>query len=1144
MKKIFHPLLAVIILLMTACSESGIDDEEEPGNKNLVLQKKIESIVSSEILERIKDLGMPVYTGETPPIIEGSYLLDSQTMKKTNIEDDDPVGTKYVDEVLTLSNQDNKNFSITLKSEFQDYTNTFNMIISGKDDKFTLYGNFTIELDDGSKVKAVIIFSGIFKNGELHDLHFGEFIIDKPFEGLGHIMYESDKIAKVFSGDIGDGEEIQVPGETANGKFSGSDLIFKFNTGEKISILAKNNAGAPHEDIVVTKSGSNSIFNLGKNILFDFSKTKSQFTVNFETTIEKDLDPDEDIDCSLFTRDPLAIEMTDGKVFKNIDFNYDKSTGKLSFTFVVNEPLTATKSSRANTASPAIGFYNELNVSIAEKILELTSTKTMKAPYEEQIGETCWAACAMMFIRSYKKQEHGIENGMLSLVKELGHKDLSQGWNTNFIAWESETSKISKSIKKRINPDIEVKSSSFRLMNSAANEMIKLLKERKPVILNYGTHVVFVIGYKKEVGNKGDAIITFLFHDPQGGAGDMYKWVVWDKLMKDIKFKERLLLGDILYIIYANKPMIDNPSLQTLASPIAEDVSMYPVGTDLSFTMNAYGKARKLFPKYNQNSYKVYDWSKQGYDEANSENDTIYEPVNMKVQMRVFNADDKPVNMRLEMNIAGGGYFYSNDATFTSPANSIRNIKYDEFKDTENQTFNPTLQKLVQDKKIKDISISFALVTAPNYSPVEELYYDGIVLKPVAEEEPAEFKAFRPILKDIYTSITGKDWSDSFVWLTKDSSVEWGYQISTQDILSFMISAGSTYDNKPYFQVWIRENNSYTKKMVVGNHTLPGEWKWALDCSAKVSEIEINNDYIRDFSASKHINKLILSAKSSPGIDINKTGSSNNDLTIDVKQSEIGALYLRGVESATINTMNKISGVNVLDSEGGTLTITGSGDLNAIDIAANKFKLTGNQNKLNGWLTIGNKTTISDAKFIVSGFNLYMIDERSSDVGMKKLTLNNVSSSKIKYDTFGRREIELIDCPNLIEMHVDGNSITSVELNDSNCPNFSELRIWSESLEDFKVNNGITLDKINIYSLKMGGAFNTWPEIMRKMYNSGKGKGILVTWRFSYKKECDENGKNCKYVLDTDRGYGFYFDTSEPGSFDIEKYNKVGHNYQ
>ena len=48
--------------------------------------------------------------------------------------------------------------------------------------------------------------------------------------------------------------------------------------------------------------------------------------------------------------------MTDGKVFKNIDFNYDKSTGKLSFTFVVNEPLTATKSSPANTASPAIGF--------------------------------------------------------------------------------------------------------------------------------------------------------------------------------------------------------------------------------------------------------------------------------------------------------------------------------------------------------------------------------------------------------------------------------------------------------------------------------------------------------------------------------------------------------------------------------------------------------------------------------------------------------------------------------------------------------------------------------------------------------------------------------------------------------------------
>ena len=42
-----------------------------------------------------------------------------------------------------------------------------------------------------------------------------------------------------------------------------------------------------------------------------------------------------------------------------------------------------------------------------------------------------------------------------------------------------------------------------------------------------------------------------------------------------------------------------------------------------------------------------------------------------------------------------------------------------------------------------------------------------------------------------------------------------------------MISAGSTYDNKPYFKFgFVRI--TVIQKDGCRNHTLPGEWKWAL----------------------------------------------------------------------------------------------------------------------------------------------------------------------------------------------------------------------------------------------------------------------------------------------------------------------------
>lgn len=724
--KNFKYLLLWGIILLTGALVSGCDPDEPNGgepDKTDLLNKKIEAIIPADVLSEAKKLGMPIYGGITPPNIEGKYLADDQTMKKSNFENDDPPGTKYGDEVLTISAQNNDNFNVALKSESGSYSNTFSMVISGSGDSFTLYAPIELQVNDKTWVTAVLMYSGKLKDGELHDLHNGTFITDKSYLGLGQVYYEADGVAKKTDGNII--EIIEAVDGTAKGSYKGKDMVMKFPSNLQISIMAAKNQGAPHEEIIITERKENEMMRLGKNLILDFSKTKSAYTMTVETTIDKGLNPEEDIDCSLFTTDGKTFEAANGKIFKKVDFTYDKETGKLALTFLANEPFGNTR------ASDPQSKYNNLAISLIPDYNFETETVAMKAPYYEQLDNTCWAACAMMFVRSYTNVK-GMNNGILSFVREIGHTTLNQGWSSNFVKfWDYDTDNIVEGIQSKIGSGVNVYNSSFRRTKSAAAEMMKLLKQRQPVILNHGSHVIYVIGYKR---GENAGTVSFLVHDPQGVSGDMYKWIEWDKYIQKIDFKEQLIRGDALYIIYADKPMLSNPVLQTMAIPAANTENvMCPAGADLTFTMKAFGKSRKVFPRYSLNKTNGIGWGKQGYDEQNAENDTVYAPANLDVAMRVYNADDKPANMLMNMDISGGGVFEYYRTNFNCQPTSVFDVKGSSFKDADNKVFDPKLPALSKTVNDKILRVEFALRNVMKDQVVEELEYEGAVWRPESD---------------------------------------------------------------------------------------------------------------------------------------------------------------------------------------------------------------------------------------------------------------------------------------------------------------------------------------------------------------------------------------------------------------------------
>ncbi len=1083
MKKFSYLLMAASLLLLIACPGEVVDP------KKTILDRQLKSVLSPEMMKTIKGMGMPIHYGTNPPNIEGTYLADDQTMKKSNFEDDDPPGTKYKNEILTISEQDNDNFTATLKLETDTRSNTYSTVISGKGDNFTLYASTKIFFDDNTGSNAVIIYSGTIKDGELHDLHNGLFITDESYFGLGQIYYEADGVAKKIGG--GTSEPIEVTGETVKANYKGEDLVMKFPSNLQISIKASNNKGAPTGEISITEAKEMEMFNLGKHIILDFSKTKSAYTVDVEAVVDKGLNAEEDIDCSLFTTDRQSAVATNGRIYKKVDFKYDKETGKLTLSFQANAPFSATKSEG--------GKYGYLAIATTPNYNFETESISMKAPYIEQVGGTCWAACVMMFVRSYKNLAPDQDNSLFALVKEIGHPTLDQGWNTNFITfWKHDTGNIVEAIRKKIGGDIKISSSSFRRTKSAATEMVKLLRKKHPVILNHGTHVLYVIGYKK--GENAGAT-SFLVHDPQGGGGDMYKWIVWDAYMKQVNFKEAWVRGDALYIIYADKPMLDKPILQTISIPAADTQNqMCPTGTDLTFTMQAYGKARKVFPKYDQKRLMGIGWGKLGYDAENSSNDTLYSPTKLNVEIKVYNADDKPASMRLDMEVAGGKYReYSSE--FTCPAKKFYRVRGSDFKESSGKQLDLSLSELFRVPGDKNLNLNFILKNVSLKGNIEEFDYYGLVVKTQTEQyiTVSTAKSVGSII-DIYVSTSSL--SDTWLDLNNNGQKDAGETIThdgqyTLGSQTFRIYGPVTVLNCENNQLTAIDASTCNTLVFLQCHSNQLTSINVSGCSGLISLVCQNNQIASlDISGCMALQKFEcdnnrLTALNLSGYkELKELSCKNNSLLTSLNVSgctKLTKLYCEKSKLKTIDASgcSNLSSIYCEDNQLTSLNVSGCTTLSHLSCRNNQLTS----------LDLSECTALSSIS--IPNNQLVALDF-SSCKNLKFLTCNDNQLTSLNVS--GCMALKSISCQNNKIVSLNVNGFTSLET--LNCKN--------NQLTTLNV-DGCTA--LNFLDCKNNYVNALRPEIFDKIRN------LSYDIRYEYRWDYDQN----KYVVSKDHGKGYWY---------------------
>ncbi|MEI7830682.1 MAG: fibronectin type III domain-containing protein [Prolixibacteraceae bacterium] len=188
----------------------------------VTLSQDIKNIVPDNILAIISNLGMPMYTGKTPPAIENFYKLSPNALFNSNIPNDYAKGTTFYPVNFHFYNQNNT--LLTIKLDYVEIgTNGGSgsgkeAFLSGSGNNFSAFMkvNYT---QSGQTCDEIQIYSGTITSTGIKDLYYALFMVDDHGDpgnlwisnGQGRVFYDSDGLgsiiqslsSKVFGNNLG-----------------------------------------------------------------------------------------------------------------------------------------------------------------------------------------------------------------------------------------------------------------------------------------------------------------------------------------------------------------------------------------------------------------------------------------------------------------------------------------------------------------------------------------------------------------------------------------------------------------------------------------------------------------------------------------------------------------------------------------------------------------------------------------------------------------------------------------------------------------------------------------------------------------------------------------------------------------------------
>ncbi len=168
-------LIAMVAIIFAAATTSckkndAVITPNTPIDSTIGLPQAVINQVPDSIIQKLKDLGMPINEGIAPPNVEGIYLGSPWKLVASNF-DDFEVGHLFTDLKVKFTNQNNLKQEINVQSKTgSTISDDVSSYISGHDSLFSIFvitNNNKLNGSDTTDIQQFVrVFSGVKVSGE------------------------------------------------------------------------------------------------------------------------------------------------------------------------------------------------------------------------------------------------------------------------------------------------------------------------------------------------------------------------------------------------------------------------------------------------------------------------------------------------------------------------------------------------------------------------------------------------------------------------------------------------------------------------------------------------------------------------------------------------------------------------------------------------------------------------------------------------------------------------------------------------------------------------------------------------------------------------------------------------------------------
>ena len=169
--------LIFLLLVTTSIFFISCKKEEKKSGSD-----KLNSIISMEHRSTIKNLGMELNDGDTPPNIVGSVYMSPNYLLKSNITGDPAPNTQFVHYTIKFYDQNTSGNTVKFSGvgsggSSVEREESQSGVITGSGNKFTVYGRSTVTLGANSVVVAYV-YSGIIEGNMIKEFKKALVVVD------------------------------------------------------------------------------------------------------------------------------------------------------------------------------------------------------------------------------------------------------------------------------------------------------------------------------------------------------------------------------------------------------------------------------------------------------------------------------------------------------------------------------------------------------------------------------------------------------------------------------------------------------------------------------------------------------------------------------------------------------------------------------------------------------------------------------------------------------------------------------------------------------------------------------------------------------------------------------------------------------